>query len=30
MPGVIIATKEVNGKKGLIYGLEKLLGLKGG
>ncbi|UCE97702.1 MAG: 4-hydroxy-tetrahydrodipicolinate reductase [Dehalococcoidia bacterium] len=29
MPGVILATKEVNGKKGLIYGLEKLLGLKG-
>ncbi len=29
MPGVIIATKEVVKKKGLIYGLEKLLGLKG-
>ncbi len=29
MPGVIIATKEVVRKKGLIYGLEKLLGLTG-
>jgi 4-hydroxy-tetrahydrodipicolinate reductase len=30
MPGVILAIKEVVKQKGLVYGLDSLLGLKGG